>query len=138
LKWRDRFNALASAGKMTKPGSRTSRLAEQIQRDLAEILRIEMNDRRLGLVTLTDVELSPDHSHAKVFFTTIGGTEGRSACEALFATASGFLRSRLAHEMSTRTVPQLQFQFDESVERGMRLSRLIDDAVADDRRRGED
>lgn len=123
---------------MNKPGSRTARLAEQIRRDLSAILRREMKDPRLGIVTLTDVELSVDHAHAKVFFTTLGGTENPAACEVLFTPAAGFLRSCLAHEMSTRTVPQLHFQFDQSVERGMRLSRLIDDAVADDRRRGQD
>lgn len=123
---------------MPKSGSRTARLAEQIRRDLSETLRLEMKDPRLGIITLTDVELSPDHSHAKVFFTTIGGSDGPEACEDLFARAAGFLRSRLAHEMSTRTVPQLHFRYDESVERGMRLSRLIDNAVSDDRRRDHD
>lgn len=123
---------------MPKAGSRTVRLAEQIRRDLADIVRVEMKDPRLGLVTLTDVELSPDHSHAKVFFTAMGGSEGPRAWEQIFAHAAGFLRSRLAHNMSTRTVPVLHFRYDESVEHGMRLSRLIDSAVADDRQRGQD
>ncbi len=123
---------------MAKPGSRTARLAEQIRRDLSEIVRLEMKDPRLGLVTLTDVELSQDHSHARVFFTTIGGSADAPACEQLFEHAAGFLRSRLAHGLSTRTVPQLHFRFDASVERGVRLSQMIDEAVADDRRRGQD
>jgi ribosome-binding factor A len=123
---------------MAKPGSRTARLAEQIRRDLSETVRVEMKDPRLGLVTLTDVDLSPDHSHARVFFTTIGGSADALACEQLFEHASGFLRSRLAHGLSTRTVPHLHFRFDASVERGMRLSQMIDEAVADDRRRGQD
>lgn len=123
---------------MAKPGSRTARLAEQIRRDLSEIVRLEMKDTRLGLVTLTDVELSQDHAHAKVFFTTIGGTAGARDGEALFEHAAGFLRSRLAQLLTTRTVPQLHFRYDESVERGMRLSGMIDAAVADDRRHGHD
>lgn len=123
---------------MASPGSRTARLSEQIRRDLSEIIRIEMKDQRLGLVTITDVELSEDHSHARVFFTSLGATADPSACVELFEHAAGFLRSKLARVMTTRTVPQLHFRYDESVERGMRLSRMIDEAVADDRRHGQD
>ncbi len=81
------------------------------------------------MVTLTGVELSRDQSHAKVFFTVLGSARTRrDACEGL-QHAAGFLRSALAHRLTTRTVPQLHFEYDESVERGVRLSRLIDEAV---------
>jgi ribosome-binding factor A len=108
---------------------RRERIAEQIQRELAELVRMELRDPRIGLVTLTGVELSRDQSHAKVFFTVLG-PEGavRDASDGL-GHAAGFLRSQLAHRLTTRKVPELHFEHDESVERGVRLSRLIDEAV---------
>ena len=114
---------------MTAP--RRARIADQIQRELAEVIRTELRDPRVGvMVTLTGVEMSPDGSHAKVFFTVLGApSDARDAGEGL-QSAAGFLRKELAHRLSTRTVPELHFAFDESVERGVRLSRLIDEAVA--------
>lgn len=109
--------------------ARGARIADQIQRSLAELLRLEVRDPRVGLVTLTGVELSRDQSHAKVFFTVLGtGPQAEAAAEGL-RHAAGFLRSELAHRLTTRKVPELHFEFDESVERGVRLSRLIDEAV---------
>jgi ribosome-binding factor A len=110
--------------------SRRARIADQIQRELAEVIRLELRDPRVGLVTMTGVELSRDQSHAKVFFTVLGAeSAARDATEGL-QRAAGFLRSQLAHRLTTRKVPELHFEFDESVERGVRLSRLIDEAVA--------
>jgi ribosome-binding factor A len=110
------------------PQRRGARIADQIQRELAEIIRLELRDPRVGLITLTAVELSRDQSHAKVFFTVLGSDSGAEALEGL-QRAAGFLRSNLAHRLSTRSVPELHFAYDESVERGVRLSRLIDEAV---------
>ena len=117
---------------MPRDYPRSRRIADQIQRELSEILRLELKDPRVGMITIVDVEVSPDQSHAKVFFTLLGG-EARAA-DALHGLqhAGGFLRSQLAHRMRLRIVPQLQFEYDESIERGMRLSQLIDAAVADD------
>jgi len=111
-------------------GARSARIADQIQRELAEIVRVDLRDPRVGtLVTLTGIELSRDQSHAKVFFTVLGGApEVEHVLEGL-QRASGFLRSQLAHRLSTRSVPELHFHYDESIERGVRLSRLIDEAV---------
>jgi ribosome-binding factor A len=109
--------------------ARSARIADQIQRSLAELIRTEVRDPRVGLVTLTGVELSRDQSHAKVFYTVMGtGPDAGAAGEGL-ARAAGFLRSALAHQLTIRKVPELHFEFDESVERGVRLSRLIDEAV---------
>lgn len=109
--------------------SRSARIADQIQRELAEVVRLELRDPRVGMITLTGVELSRDQSHAKVFFTVLGArAEADEALEGL-QRAAGFLRSQLAHRLTTRKVPELHFAYDESVERGMRLSRLIDEAV---------
>ena len=112
---------------MTAP--RQARIADQIQRSLAEVIRLELRDPRVGMITLTGVEVSRDKSHAKVFFTVLGAESAvRDAAEGL-ARAAGFLRSALAHRLSTRSVPALHFEHDESVERGIRLSQLIDEAV---------
>ena len=108
--------------------ARSARIADQIQRSLAELIRLEVRDPRVGLVTLTGVELSRDHSHAKVFFTVLGA-DSASALKGL-TRAAGFLRSELSRHLTTRKVPELHFAFDDSVERGVRLSRLIDEAVA--------
>lgn len=110
--------------------ARSARIADQIQRELAEIVRLELRDPRVGLITITGVELSRDQSHAKVFFTALGApSDVEHALEGL-QRAAGFLRSQLAHRLSTRSVPELHFEYDESVERGVRLSKLIDEAVA--------
>ena len=111
------------------PGARSARIADQIQRSLAEVIRLELRDPRVGLVTLTGVELSRDQSHAKVFFTVLGAaSEADYALEGL-TRAAGFLRSELARQLTTRKVPELHFAYDESVERGIRLTRMIDEAV---------
>ena len=110
--------------------SRRARIADQIQRELAEVIRLELRDPRVGLITLTGVELSRDQSHAKVFFTVLGAeSAARDAADGL-QRGAGFMRTQLAHRLTTRKVPELHFEFDESVERGVRLSRLIDEAVA--------
>lgn len=109
---------------------RNNRIADQIQRELAELIRLAVRDPRVGMVTLTGVELSRDKSHAKVFFTVLGSPDDVAACSEGLNRAAGFLRSSLAHQLSTRTVPELHFAYDESIERGVRLSKLIDDALA--------
>jgi len=110
--------------------ARLARIADQIQRELAELVRQELRDPRVKLVTITGVELSRDQSHAKVYFTTLGSPEDAVACCEGLSRAAGFLRAGLAHRLSTRTVPDLHFAYDESIERGVKLSRLIDEAVA--------
>jgi ribosome-binding factor A len=81
------------------------------------------------MITFTGVELSNDQSHAKVFFTVLGSASDVDDAREGLQRAAGFLRSSLAHRLTTRKVPELHFEYDESVERGMRLSKLIDDAV---------
>ena len=110
--------------------ARSARIADQIQRELAEIVRLELRDPRVGLITITGVELSRDQSHAKIFFTVLGAQSDIDHALEGLQRAAGFLRSQLAHRLSTRSVPELHFTYDESVERGMRLSKLIDEAVA--------
>ncbi len=114
---------------MGKDSARVERIAQQIQRDLAELLRTEVRDPRIGMVTLTGVEVSRDYSHAKVYYTVLGTEKDRGEIAEGLQRASGFLHSQLFHRLKLRVVPQLHFEYDASVERGAYLSRLIDEAV---------
>jgi len=114
---------------MHPSSARARRIGDQIQRELAEIVRLELKDPRVGMITLTGVDLSTDYTHAKVFFTLLGSAQALHETERALEHAAGFLRTQLSHRLRLRHVPQLHFVFDASVERGMRLSKLIDDAV---------
>jgi ribosome-binding factor A len=120
---------------MPRDFPRSRRIAEQIQRELSDIIRVELKDPRVGMITITDVEMTPDNAHAKVFFTVLGQQPRIDEATAGLQHAAGYLRSQLAQRMKIRVVPQLHFEYDASVERGMRLSQLIDAAVADDKKR---
>jgi ribosome-binding factor A len=117
---------------MPRDYPRSRRIAEQIQRELSDIIRLELKDPRVGMITIIDVEVTQDQSHARVFFTSLGDSSRVADATKGLQHAAGFLRSELAHRMKLRVVPQLQFKYDESVERGIHLSQLIDAAVADD------
>ena len=117
---------------MPKDFSRTLRVADQIQRELADLIQNEIKDPRIGSITVTAVEVTRDYSHAKVFYTTLINPEDIPLVEKGLENAKGFLRSHLSHRMKLRITPQLHFVYDESVERGMYLSKLIDEAVAQD------
>ena len=115
---------------MARDFSRTDRIGHEIQRELADLLRNEVKDPRIGMVTITSVEVSRDYSHAKVYYTTLGAGE-KDVAEGL-KRAAGFLHSQLFHRLKLRVVPQLHFEYDTSVERGAYLSKLIDEAVGGD------
>jgi ribosome-binding factor A len=120
---------------MPRDFPRSRRIAEQVQRELSDIIRVELKDPRVGMITLTDVEMTPDNAHAKVFFTVLGQQPRIDEAAAGLQHAAGYLRSQLAQRIKIRIVPQLHFEYDASVERGIRLSQLIDAAVADDKKR---
>lgn len=120
---------------MAKEYSRSQRVTEQIRRELAELLRLEVKDPRIGFITLTDVEITPDYAHAKVFFTSMQGQEGLDEILRGLRRASGFLRRELGRRIRIHTTPELHFHYDASVEEGSRLSRLIDDVVREDEAR---
>jgi len=115
---------------MPKGHARSLRVADQIQRELAEIIRTELKDPRVAMITLTGVEVTADYSHAKVFYTLMGSAEQRAETEVGLKQAGGFLRSQIARRIKLHSIPQLHFLYDASVERGFELSRLIDEAVA--------
>jgi ribosome-binding factor A len=111
---------------------RLRRVEGGIQRELSDIVRGELKDPRVGMVTFTGVEVSPDLAHAKVFFTSLGDPAAREATLAGLVRAAGFLRSMLGARIKLHNTPELHFVYDESVESGIRLSHLIDEAVASD------
>ncbi len=115
---------------VNKGFARRDRINEQIRRELAELLRGELRDPRVGMVSLTEVQLSPDYAHAKVFFSTLTGSENLPAVQAALDHAAGFLRGELGKRIRIHTTPQLHFVFDDSLERGAQLTRLIGQAVA--------
>jgi ribosome-binding factor A len=108
---------------------RSDRVAEQVRRDLADLIRTELKDPRVGMISLTAVELTPDYAHAKVFFTTLQA-EHLGEIEQGLRRAAGFLRRELGRRIHIHTLPELHFIYDASVERGASLSQLIDEANA--------
>jgi ribosome-binding factor A len=116
---------------------RAKRIAQQIQQTLSELIRRELRDPRLGMITLTEVRVSKDLSYAKVFFSVLGA-QPRQAQEILEA-AGPILRGPLGRALGIRHSPELRFVHDELIESGARLSELIHKAVKDDAaRHGDD
>jgi len=120
---------------MPRDFPRSRRIAEQVQRELSDVIRLELKDPRVGMITLTDVEVTPDYAHARVYFTLLGEASRIDEAVTGLRHAAGYLRSQLAHRLKLRVVPQLHFEYDASVERGIRVSQLIDAAVAEDTKR---
>lgn len=108
-----------------KSSGRPQKLGDQIQREVSELLARELRDPRVAMLTITAVDVSPDLSHAKVFFTLLEKDRLEDTLEGL-KRAAGFLRSQLARRLKMYSTPELRFVYDESVERGDRLARLID------------
>ncbi len=111
--------------------ARGLRVADQIQRDLAEIIAFELKDPRVGMVTITEVQITPDYAHAKVFFTML--SDNKEAIQNTVSglkTAAGYIRGQLGRRLSIHTLPELHFVHDTSTARGMELSKLIDEANA--------
>ena len=114
----------------SKGFSRRDRISEQIRRELAELIRTELKDPRVGMISITGVEVSADYAHAKVFFSSMSGREHLDAVLAGLQKAAGFLRRELGRRITIHNTPQLHFVFDESLERGADLSKLIEQAVS--------
>ena len=112
-------------------GERAPRVAEQIHKELAELIAREVKDPRVGMVTLTSVDITPDYAYATVHFTVMPSDE-QSVANSLAGLrhSAGFLRSQIGRRVRIHTTPELRFVHDQSVERGMDLSKLIDEANA--------
>jgi len=122
---------------MPKDFSRTSRLGEQIQREVAQMIQFEMKNPKLGMVTLNDVKVAKDLGYADVYFTVMGAkgetdAEIRANTSKILNDAAGYLRSELAKILRTRVTPQLRFHYDESLDRGHFLTGLIKQARNED------
>jgi ribosome-binding factor A len=126
---------------MAKEFSRTQRIGDQMQRELALLIQREIKDPRLGLITITAVDVSRDLSHAKIFITIMGQDDDQEAIKGnlrILNDAAGFLRMQLGKSMKLRTVPQLHCNYDASIRRGGELSSLIERAVAEDRKHSDE
>ena len=123
---------------MAREFKRTDRVGSQMQRDLAILVRDELDDPRLGMITIHEVRVVRDFSHAKVFFTMMGGElEPRDTARVLNEVAP-FFRHELGRRMKIRTLPALHFVYDQSIEQGEKLSALIDRAVLEETKHDED
>ena len=122
---------------MPKDYSRALRIADQIQRDLADLIRNELKDKRVGMITLTGVEVSQDYGHAKVYYTTLGSAEDNFLTDKGLQHSAVFLRSQLSQRLRLRVVPLLHFIYDRSIEQGIHLSQLIDKAVEQDEQKAK-
>jgi ribosome-binding factor A len=132
-------------GKMAKEFSRATRVAEQMQRELADLLMFEVKDPRIGMVTITAVEVTGDMAHAKIFYSAPQAQSNQAkpnmanhaktlqSIQNGLENSSGYLRTQVAKRMLLRTVPQLHFVYDESIDIGMKMAQLIDAARATDK-----
>jgi len=116
---------------MPREFSRSLRVAAELQRLLNELLQSEVKDPRLRGIRVSDVELSADLGVAKVYYSTLQPDQDPAPVERAFAAARGFLRSRVGRALRLRRVPELRFVHDVAAQRGIELSRLIDDIGAD-------
>ncbi|WEM41845.1 30S ribosome-binding factor RbfA [Photobacterium sp. DA100] len=125
---------------MSKEFSRTQRVAQQLQKELAVILQREIKDSRIGMATISSVDVSRDMGYAKVYvtFLTVGEQTPEGSLEALREMAP-YIRSLLGKQIRLRVTPELNFIFDKSLTEGMRISNLVSQAVRDDEeRRGDE
>jgi ribosome-binding factor A len=116
---------------------RMRRVNESVRQVLAEAVG-ELKDPRLGLITVTGVETSPDLRHATVYVSVLGSEKRRQQSLAGLDAAHGVLQARVARELRMKRTPQLAFEYDPSVERGVRMSQLIDELAPDDRENDDD
>ncbi len=110
--------------------ARQDRVKEQIMREMAELVRQGLKDPRAGFITINDVEITRDYSHATIYYTVLDDRTREITAEAL-EHAKGYLRSELSRRLSVFRTPELHFEYDESVERGMSISHLIDQVAAE-------
>jgi len=121
---------------MPRDFPRSRRVEDQIQRILSDIIRFHVRDPRLNGAIITAVDVSRDLSVAWVYFTSLDPDQEREELEDAFNSAVGFLRSRLAGELTVRQVPELRFRYDDSLRRASAMDQLIDEAVSKDQENG--
>ncbi|MDW7658422.1 MAG: 30S ribosome-binding factor RbfA [Bacillota bacterium] len=111
---------------------RSDRVGDEIRKVIADLIQNEIKDPRLpSLVSVVAVNASRDLSHARVYVSVLGDEQEKKNCAAALSSASGFIRREVAARVRLRTAPEIHFIFDDSIERGIRISRLIDEALGD-------
>jgi ribosome-binding factor A len=118
-------------------GKRAARLNEQLKRELSELIRTQVRDPRVGLVTITGVEVAADLGSARVFVRTAAGGDLDSTLEGL-AAAAPYLRSELGRMLSIRKIPELRFQTDRSFEHAQRIERILSEVIVPEKKPGPD
>lgn len=113
------------------PSTRQRKVQELLVHEISDIIRRELQDPRIGFVTITDAEVTPDLRHARVFFSTMSTGEAREETGKALNRAAGFIRSEFARRAQMRYVPDLRFEFDVSIERGARISQLLEQVRQD-------
>jgi|SRR5262245_1228548 len=122
---------------MPRDPHRSRRIEGELQRVVSELLRREVRDPRVGSITVTDVRVSPDLKSAKIFYAPFDEHRDVHEIQAGLERAAGFLRGPVGRALKLRVAPELFFRVDEQLAAGVRLSSLIDSAVAEDERRQE-
>jgi ribosome-binding factor A len=120
------------------PSTRQRKVQELLVQEVSDIVRREVRDPRVGFVTITDAEVTPDLRHARVFFSVLGDEAAREATTTALNRAAGFVRGEFARRAQLRYVPDIQFQFDTGLERGMHISSLLEQVRADWEQRADD
>lgn len=118
---------------MPKEFSRTRRVGELVKRELAALIASELNDPRVGLVTITAVDVTKDLRQARIHVTGLGSKDEIQSSVNALNNAAGFLRRSLSRNMEMRVTPTLRFSYDASIDRGMAMSALIERVCADDK-----
>ena len=127
------FNSQLSTTKMT---TRQEKVEELLKVEISDIVQKEMRDPRLGFVTLTDVEVSPDLRHARVFVSVMGDEEQQEVSLKTLDRASGFIRGELGKRVRMRVLPEVEFRIDISIERAARIFELLQQIKGDESEEG--
>lgn len=115
-------------------GSRPHRVADQLRAVIAEVIARELHDPGIGFLTITHVKVTPDLQTARVYYTTLGDPKSRRETERALERATPFLRRHIGRRLRLKRVPELEFFFDEAVERGDRIEQILQD-ISDERKR---
>ncbi len=115
--------------------ARSDRLGEQLRRDLSQLIQFEIKDPRIGMVSITEVWVSRDLAYARIYVTRIGEVEAREPALEALNNAAGYLRRELGRRLSIRMIPKLSFFYDDSIENGANMEALIEQVVAEDKKR---
>ena len=122
---------------MKKDFARTDRLNQEIQKEVSSLIQQELKDPRLGMVTITGVKITSDLAYAKIYFSVLGDLPEIDKNTKLLNQASGFIRTQLAKKLKIRKIPEITFIFDKSLQYAINLKKLINQAIADDKKDDE-